>query len=448
MIPVTGFSRGGQALPVKPKSILPARGGMASPVTPKPATPKTRTDPATGLPTMMSNQEIRAEANQQTWASIKSMLGQLPSIGATDAPFNAQRAAVAPLVDAHRNWLMNAANYHMGMVNGVAQITQGAASAADAVQAGGAGSAGLGANFTSNVTPAGVATPALAYGGSVHDYLNSLEPFATAQGIGAIGRVNTAQDAADADRTEEARKITSQFGDLLNKNTSSIGTAAFNTYKGEIAALAAAAAQGTKDATLKERTANDKARTEILARNATTAEKRANNAVQTAKDKGQIAATDKRSKSLSTFLAAADKIYKTPGGVKSSSTKGSQAYSITLTFQPPLDQFGVASAKATKKTLYGNTPKEVLAAADAFRRANAAKPNAAGNKGHWDTPAYEKAPGPSSTTSGITDKPSENTRRARAWSYLLAQNETLGGNKYSTDELKRIWLTMHPKTAK
>lgn len=412
----------------------------------KPPTPKTRSDPNTGLPTLLSPQEIRAQANQATWKSIEAMLGQLPSLDATNAPFTAQRAAIAPLVEAHKNWLMNAANYHMGMVNGVAQLVQGDASAADAVQTGYNQGGG---QFGTNVTPGGVAAPTLAYGGSFHDYIRSLEPFATAQGIGNQGKIDTANTLALSDRTEARRKITEQFGELLNKNTDSFGTLAFNNYKGELAALAAASTQAGKDALLAERIAHDKELERLAGRRIDATTSAAGTRASAAADKAAITATGKRQTALSSWLAQADKIYNTAGGVPASSTSGGTGqYKIKLTFNAPIGGLGQKLADPFVDYVYGNSIEEARkAATDYMRRIRAPiRGLPPGKRGAWSVGGAERIPGtgPSSSKT-VVDKPSENTRRARAWAYLLAQNATLGVDAFPIEKLRSIWLTAHPK---
>lgn len=445
-VPGAPPARGGHALMVKPQTGNPAPGSAGWKAftanrwaKSHPYAGQANVDPVTGQPKMPSNSELLAKAHSQTWKAIQSMIAALPSQQFTDQPFDAQRAAIAPIVDAHRDWLLKAGDYQTRMVNGLAQLVQDSSKAADTAQVGNAAAAGapVGTAPTTNVTPAETAVPALAEGGSTASYLQGLVPFATAQGIGNVGKVNAAQDTADATRREAVRQIASQGGDLEAKNFTALTNSAFDVLKGQYAALAAGQKNGATAAKLQETTRVDTARIAALAKNADTAALRAQNAV-TLHDKTTNTQTSAAVRStLQKGLVAASKAYNATVPTTPGKQGGGKQYGVTVTLEAPRPLVGSA-AKGHTFTFYGNSIQEANAKALHFKATHPADTSDPTNPGFWNTAQAKTYTTSSTGSAGKTQLP-EPQRRADAWRQLVAFNSTLGPNAYTTAALRNLF---------
>lgn len=438
-----------------PKTMRPI---AIHPATPKhPAAPKHTAPPggapapgAGALPVLKSSAEIQAEANATAWKSIQKMMGQLPTFGALDQPYSAQRSAIQPLVDAHRAWLLNAGQYQTQMTNGIAQLLYSGAGAGDAQAGAGAAAAGapLGASFAGNVTPSAASVIPTALGGSTANYLQSLVPYATAQGIGNIDRVNSAEQDAITKLGDAKTQVSSQFGDLSDKAFNSLQTSYFDKYKSELAAIAAGSTASGKTAALKEKTAVDLAKLGISQQNANTASKRVSAATTAAATK-TMQGEGKADRSLTNkALTDARKIYSNLGGVKASgSTPGSKLYQVSITLQSPKPTFG-AAPKGQVFSFTGSTPEEAQRKALHYKATHAPDTTDPANPGHWDTGQVSvKSTGSGSSGSSVKDRPSETTRRLRAWRTFKAELEQLN-SPLTTEQMQKLFRTQFGDPAK
>lgn len=415
----------GPVVPPRPPAPSAARGGHA--LTPArthtrtPGSGATSAAAGVGLPSLKSTQEVQAEANATAWKSIQKMMGTLPTFSHLDQPYSAQRAAIQPLVDAHRDWLLKAGNYSTQVTNGLAQLVGGAGQAADAHQAGISGLAGVpGGAPSTNVSPAQMSMGVLAPGGSTANYLQSLLPFATAQGIGNVGKVNAAEQAAVAKLQDAKQQISGQYGDLTDKAFNALDTSYFNKYKSELAAIYAGGTTAAKTAALGETKRYHNAQIKLAKQRIGAASDKASAATTAASDKA-FAAQNKADRSLTVkALADARKVYDTQGGVKTSSgAPGSKKYGVTLTLYGPKPVIG----SPTKQTyvVYGNTLEEAVHKANLKKAGQRPDTTDPSNQGYWSTSAAKPiTTGSSSSGSAVKNRPSLQTRRMNAWRTFAA----------------------------
>lgn len=407
-----------------------------------------------GLPTLKSSAEITAEANATAWKSIQKMMGQLPTFGALDQPYSAQRNAIAPLVDAHRNWLLNAGQYQTQMTNGIAQLLYGGANAGDTAAAGAAGLAGVApgsAPPVTNVSPGAASGVATALGGSTANYLQSLLPYATAQGIGNIDRVNSNEQDAITKLGDARSQVSAQYGDLSDKAFNSLSSSYFDKYKSELAAIAAGGTAAGKTAAELEKERHNRATEGISRTNAATASSNVSKSTSAAAAK-TLAGLEKADKGLvNKALGDARTTYANLGGVKATTgaAKGSGQYVVTLTLQAPKPTFG-AQPKPYVTQVYGNTPEEAVHKANLKKAQQRPDTSDPANPGHWDTSKATLVSGTSSGssgTSGVKDRPSETTRRLRAWRTFKAELQQLN-SPLSTEQMQRLFRTQFGEPAK
>lgn len=375
---------------------------------------------AGALPVLKSSHEIQAEANATAWKSIQKMMATLPTFGALDQPYSAQRAAIQPLVDAHRDWLMKAGQYQTQVTNGLAQLLYTGAGAADAGAAGGAAAAGapLGGGFAGNVSPTAESAIPTALGGSTANYLQSLIPYATAQGIGNVSRVNQNEQDALTKLTDARSQVSGQFGDLSDKAFNSLQGSYFDKYKSELAAIAAGDTAAGKTAIETERARHNRAMEGLSLKRIGAASEKASAATTAASDKA-FAAQNKSDRSLTVkALTDARKVYDNLGGVKGSApgTSGGKQFAVTVTLQAPKPNFG-SQPKGQVFTFYGKDINEANRKALHYKATHPPDTSDPTNPGHWDTGAAKSITTGSGTSgsSGVKDRPSEQTRRMRAW---------------------------------
>lgn len=418
----------------------------AAPANKKPAAPPVKTKAnagnAYGLPVMQSPQELRAEASSQAWKSIQSMMGQLPSVADTNAPYDAQRAALGPLVAAQRDWLQNVGTYHVGMINGLSQMIHDQAAPvqaaqASAEQAGG----GLGASFGTNAPVLDASNPAAALGGSTQDYLTSLAAgLPAAMGVASSNRINAAADAALLNRTESVNKIQNEEPQLETSLYTGLSNAAFNNWKGELAAIQ----DGIKNklATTKQnQTASyDQGRLKIAGENATTAQLRASNSQAVAQTKA-LAGADKLDKTrLVNALTAGWKTYNRVGGTKVSGSSGSGGVQTIIYAYPAPTAFQKLNGQSPKpivaKTITGKDTADLQRQIAAFKSQYKAPTGT--HISHWQDSHISSLPGGTKTAGGVINKPSTYTKRMEAWRILVAANH-LNSKPLSTADLQTLF---------
>lgn len=400
-----------------------------------------------GLPTMQSPGQITAAANKQAWASIEKMMGSLPSTEVLDVPFSQQRAAIQPLVDAHHDFLLKVGQQQAAVTNGLSNMLFGAGTQADAGLAGSAGVAGAPIGATAglqgNVTPQAASQIPAALGASARDFLVSLIPSATAQGIGNVGRVNAAENDALTKLADARTQISGQYGDLADKSFTSLQGAAFDKYKSELAAIAAQAGVGAKTAATTEKTRHDKVLEGISQTNADTASKRVSQATSSAATKTAQKQDDADRRLTETALKNARTQYSNLGGVKGSagSTPGSKDFQQSIILQAPKPDFGSAP-KGQVFTFHGATPAEAMRRALHYKAQHPPDLTDPANPGHWDTPAYKVTTTGSSSGSGsgTKDRPSESTRRLRAWRTFKADLTSLH-SPLSDKQMQQLFRT-------
>lgn len=422
----------------------PAGGGRAQP---KMGTPKTRTDPRTGRPVMMSDQEIRAEANAQAWKSIQQMQGAIPSEENARLSFSGQRSAINDLTTAHRDWLERAGQYHVNMTNALSGAATAAAGAGDATAAGGAAAAGapLGASFAGNVAPSAVAASGTDAGTTFQKIIAGelTSGYPQAIGANALTRVNQNENTTLADIRNQRATVANGLPDLAQKNYVSGYQVAIDKYKGELAAIALGQKGKTADAKLAETVRYHNGmlglsedRNAISRSNAETAYQRmVNSAAATDTKAGQRTAGD--ASNIKAALAAADLIYHPKPG-----KAGPQAYTrygTVLKIDKTTDPITHEVFPAQYHTVSASTLAEAQAQLKAFMAANP--------KAGWTQPKLIAGLDKQSTTGG-TAAP-ENARRQHAWHELIAKNSLLL-HPYSEAELKTAFRTMvgAPKGAK
>lgn len=408
-----------------------AGGGRgAAPTKPK---PKTKTDPATGMPTMMTPQEIRAEANAQTWKSIQAMQSALPSQAGIAAQYGAQRSAITPLIDAHRDWLLKAGEYQVNQTNALSQMVQGVTGSADAAQVGAAGLAGapLGAGApTTNVSPTQAAMPVAAYGTSFANYLHSLAPYADSLGGMALGRVNEAERQDMTSLRDARSKVALQQPDIYSKNYATLSNTALNTYKGELAAIAAGDKNTLAGAKLGETNRHNTTLESLASDRNAISSRRADAAIALANSKiaGSGGKTPAEVKSLKSSLAKAYDIYGKVGG-----TKTPTRFAVRLTYNPPKLPSGQPGAPKDTKVFAGGTVEEVRGLMRAFLKShNTTSKNSAIPNGRWSQDGAIAAP--PNTPKVVTGKTGEANRRLKAWRYLVQQNPDM-----DREALKRLF---------
>lgn len=401
-------------------------GGRQQPkATTKPAG-QGKVDPSTGLPKMPSEHEMRAEANANAWKSILQMQQALPSQGDLLLRYGQQRAAVAPLIDAHRDWLEKAGEYQVGMTNAISGMVKGTAAAGDTSAAATSAAAGapLGARSGSEtVSPAGAAMPVAAYGTSFANYLHSLVPYASAIGGQALGQINTNENTDMQSLNASRKEIALKLPELQQANYTDINNAALNNYKSELAALVAGHKSDLDAAKFTHTVAKDTATAGTAARNATTAEGRLTLAIKAQKDKakkdaagGASAFTAGDASGLRAALKEADKRYNDPGGHNAPGR-----YSATLTLKQPTVP-GVPHGPGETKIISGSSLAEVRAMIKKFLASNNKASSSPLPQGKWSQSTVV-APVKGSTVT--VDKPGEYNRRMEAWRYLVVQNGAL-----------------------
>jgi hypothetical protein len=381
---------------------------------------------AAAMPKLESASELRAKAHAQTWKSIADMQGQLPTDAELARPYDAQRAAIAPLVQAHRDWLEKAGQYQTNVATalaGAAGTTQTAANTQQDAYAARAG-APADATPTTNVNVQAGSNPA-AYGSIFGAYLSSLVPSATMMGAGNVGAVNRAQSDALAQREADRRKIIAQAGDLEQKNYANLSTTAVNEYKSELAALAAGQTNTVAGQKLKETIRHNTATEYTAGQNAATAAKRVANAITLAEKKQGVTFDAADKKALRAGLLSADKVYNTMGGKKGAGT-GAHAgeYEVSILLNQPKPLFG-SPAKPQKFTFYGKTREEATAKALHYKVVNKPDLTDPANPGFWTTNEAKYLGGPGGTSGTVTGQYGTYTRRMNAWRSLVSVNATL-----------------------
>lgn len=423
-------------------------GGGRSTKNPAPPTqkpPKTQNHPTTQMPVMPSEHELRAQANAQAWKSIQQMQSTLPSEGQLMAQYGAQRNAVIPLVQAHRDWLEKAGEYQVGMTNALSTLTQQAAGAGDAQQAGSAalGGAGLGAGAPgTNVSPASAAMPVASYGTSTANYLRSLVPYATAQGIGNIGRIDQAENEARTSLTDTRAKIAAELPGLQSDNYTSSYNAAFQQYKSELATLAAAQKGDLATTKTLSGIADSKERLRISAMNAQTSRDRADSAIRLANIKATEAAkgtgtrTAGDASNLKAGLAKALDAYNDKGG-----TTGAGRFGTVMKMPAYKDALGRSHA-AESHPIAADSPEEVRRLIAVFLKQHP-KITEGPNKGQgaWSQQA------PIAGLKGYSKKTGQSgdyNRRMKAWGIFKAANAaTL--HPVSVEKLREMFRYAIPK---
>jgi len=392
-------------------------------------------DPVTGEPKMPSSQEIRAKANAEAWKSIQKMQGALPSEQQLSTQYGGQRQDIANLVDAHRAWLEKAGEYQVSMSNGLAQMAQTAGAAGDAGVTGSAALAGAapGSLPGTNVAPTAVGMPVSAYGTSAANFLHSLVPYATAQGSEAMTRVNNAQNTALDDLRTAKQKINAGLPELQASTFKDRYELAVEQYKSELAALVQGHKGGVDAAKFAETQRHNRANEAAAARNSDISEEKAAATIKLNEQKLKAKSPASRAALQKFFKDAAD-LYKDKGG-----TKGSGLWTVTIHMKHPTLP-GAPKIPTDDKVFTAPTLQEVRRQRDAYIAAHPGTPLGPIPAGTW---SQDKSAQPVPNTTGqVTGKYGESTRRLKAWRYLMAQNETLGADKVSTPELKRMFRQM------
>lgn len=411
---------------------------------------------ASGLPTLKSSHQIQAEANKQAWDAISKMMGALPSFGTIDQPYTAQRAAIQPLVDQHRQWLLNAGDYQTKVANGLAQIAGTAGSAADASQAGFAARAGapMGSAPASNVSPGALSMTPAAEGGSTANYLHALAlSLPAALGTESIGGINAKEATALGDMNAARANVAGKYGDLSTGAFNSLQKSYFDQYKSELAAIAAGTTAGIKRDALTHKITYDQAGLKIKQQNADTASSRVSAATTAAATRASQSQGKADRTLTEKALADARKMYANLGGVKSPGApgaKGKGLYVVTLTLQAPKPLLG-SPPKPYVTQIYGATPAEAVHKANVKKaqvRPDLTDPS---NPGHWDTSKVMPVSGTTSSSgssaSSVKDRPSESTRRLRAWRTFKADLTALN-SPLTTKQMQSLFRTQFGDPAK
>lgn len=423
----------------RPASVVASLGGRVQPKAPTPKAPAKKSSSAgSGLPTMPSVQSIRAQANQQAWKSIQAQIDALPDTRALDLRYQGMRNAITPLVDAHKDWLLKAGEYSVGVSNQLAQIAAQEAGAADTVASGAAAAAGapVGSTPPTNVTPGGVSTPVAAYGGSFANYLRSLLPYATAQGIGNIQRLNDAQQQ-DLDSINQSRdKILATLPDTQASYFKDAYNTAFNDYKSELSALAAGDKTSLDASKFQETIRHNKANEDIAQQRATAA---LQGAMSKATSSGKSTASE--ANQLKSSLAQAYKIYQQKGGRKVPAEWG-----VTLVKKASKNLAGQATGPDDQVSFRGSTPQEVQDRVKRFLARPGNQPVADGpHKGEkWVQQGVIAAV--KNSPDVVVGQKGEANRRAAAWAYLKAQNSA-SLHPLTTENLKALFrntINYHP----
>lgn len=437
----------GPVYPKTPKgsfSIGGRSGGGRSNRHPAPATqkpPKTQNHPTTQMPVMPSEHELRAKANADAWKSIQQMQATLPSTGDIMARYGAQRSAIEPLVSAHRDWLEKAGEYQVGMTNALSSLVQQGAATGDATAGAGAAAAGapMGSAPATNVAPAASAMPVAAYGTSSANYLRSLVPYATAQGIGNIGRVNQAENEEMQSVSQARAKIGAELPGLRESTYTDSYNAAFQKYKGELATLASRQKGDLNTLKTTEKIRNDRERLRISAQNAdTSAGRRSDAAIRAANvdAKGEGTRTAGDASNLKAGLAKALEAYNDTGG-----TSGYGRFGVTMKSADYKDALGRTHKGATEQ-ISGANPQEVRNRIAKFLKAH--KPITEGpNKGQGAWSQWSQIEGLKGYQRKVGQK-GEYNRRQTAWGIFKAANAaTL--HPVSTEKLREMFQYAIPK---
>lgn len=400
---------------------------------------------AAGQPKMQSAHEIQAKANADAWKSIMQMQSALPTPDQIGQQFGAQRNAILPLIEGHRNWLQKAGEYQVNQTNAISQMTQGAAQAGDQQATAGAAAAGApaGAGFAGNVDPAQVAMPAASYGTSLANYFHALVPYANSIGGGALDKVNQGQNDAMQSLGDARKQIALKLPEIQADNFTTGYGNALNEYKSELAALVQSQKGGGGGMSAGEsgRLAESKRyHNEQIAlakdRNAISG-RRADAAIKLGEEKGTVKKSN--GSSLRLILNTMNGIYDKKGGEE---VPG--AYSVTMV-KKAYKASGISHPEETYP-ITGATPEEVRKRVKAFLADSKHQPLTEGvykGLGKWNQkgPANTPVKGSKKTVG----QAGEYTRRMNAWRYLVAQNKGLP-DPMTTADLQDLFRTMHPKT--
>lgn len=445
--------RGGRAFagppgnkPANPRVVIQGSNAAYAARQPKPSKPKTKVDPRTGQPVMMSDHEIRAEANAQAWKSIQQMQSAVPSEDAARTIFTGQRNAINDLTTAHRDWLERAGQYHVNMTNALSGAATGAAATGDATAGAGAAAAGgpLGASFAGNVAPSAVGTGSTDAGTTFQKIIAGELTGGYPQAIGAnaLAKINQNELETISGIRDERNKIGGGLAELQQKNYESGYQVAIDKYKSELAAIALAGKNRKESAAAAETKRYhtgmlglSEDRNAIARGNAEVAYQKMLNA---ASDTG---GSDKRTagdaSNIQAALAKADQIYHPKAGKPG--TEQPTRYGTVLTIPKYHDDDTDTDFPAQYKTISAPTRDgAVQMIKDWFRKypkAGWTQPNLVKGYDNKPTPAAAAAP--------------ENVRRQRAWRTLTSANALLL-HPWSEAELKVAFRSMagKPKGAK